>query len=138
MTRPGDDRDVDVDAIPGRVDADGGAAEERPQRSAAAAHLQDAGDLERGQPDHLAHDVAADGQLRAAHETCSRLGSRADSVAVPEAWSANASAMSSGTRFRAIFAATSIPKVTIRRRARPWVMITVPRTPRSGDPPARS
>ena len=46
--------------------------------------------------------------------------------------------MSSGTRVRAIVAATSQAYVTIRRRARPWVMMTVPRTPSKGEPPTTS
>ena len=41
-------------------------------------------------------------------------------------------------RVRAMVAATSQAKPIIRRRARPWVMMTVPRTPSNGEPPARS
>ena len=51
---------------------------------------------------------------------------------------ASDSAMSAGTPVRAVVAATSQAKVTIRRLARPWVMITVPRTPSSGEPPTFS
>ena len=46
--------------------------------------------------------------------------------------------MSAGTPVRAVSAATSQAKPTIRRFARPWVMITAPFTPSSGEPPARS
>ena len=51
---------------------------------------------------------------------------------------ASDSAMSAGTPVRAVRAATSMPYAIIRRRARPWVMITVPRTPSRGDPPTFS
>ena len=46
--------------------------------------------------------------------------------------------MSAGTPVRAVVAATSTAKAIIRRFARPWVMMTVPRTPSSGDPPTFS
>ena len=46
--------------------------------------------------------------------------------------------MSSGIAPGPIAAATPSAKPIIRRFARPWVMITVPFTPRSGDPPNRS
>ena len=55
----------------------------------------------------------------------------------PRASSRSASAMSCGTPVRAVSAATAQANPTIRRRARPWVMITAPFTPRSGEPPAR-
>ena len=42
------------------------------------------------------------------------------------------------TLIRAVSAATWTPYAIIRRLARPWVMITVPRTPSSGEPPTFS
>ena len=55
----------------------------------------------------------------------------AASAAAASRWasSRSASAMSAGTPVRAVLAATAQANPTIRRRARPWVMITAPFTP---------
>ena len=96
--------------------ATGADASNERQAGPAASDAEHARDLERGQADHLAHDVLADGQLGAAHETDSRLGLVGDgralgdpTGALPAASPAKASAMRSGTRVRAIVAATPIP-----------------------------
>ena len=108
----------------------------------------DAGHLECCEADHLGDDGLADGQARGHDAPFDRTAARrrgagpggvADSGSRrAEPAADNDSAMRSGTWARAVRAATSTANMIIRRLARPWVMITVPRTPSSGDPPTRS
>ncbi len=97
--------------------------EEEPAHGrSAAADAHHARDLERGLADEFGDDPSPDRQFVSAHV----------------ASSASASAMSAGTRVRAVVAATSQAYPIMRRLARPWVMMTVPFTPSSGEPPTRS
>src|SRR4051794_16810803 len=139
LARARDDPDLDADATGENLRDDRWSREERTPSGPAAGDPGDTGDLVRGKADHLVDDAPADGQLGAAHEPVSGATDAAAATSGgPLRTGRNASPMSSGTRVRAIVAATATPNPIIRRRARPWVMITVPRTPRSGDPPTRS
>ena len=128
------------DAVVADADRDRRAAEDVAPGRPAAADAQHARDLERGQPDRLADHARADRQVAASR---ARLRSTArrrprTGAASSRRRRASASAIRSGTRVRAVVAPTRTACSIIRRRARPWVMITAPRTPRSGDPPTPS
>src|SRR3990172_5144548 len=123
-----DDPDTDVDLIVVGPDGDRGPAEEGSPLRPTSGDPENAGDLQRGQARHRDDDPATDGQDGPAHAGAS----------AGAASSASAAAMSAGTPVRAVRAATSHANQIIRRFARPCVMITDPRTPRSGPPPTFS
>ncbi len=74
---------------------------------AAASDAGDAGHLEGGEPDELADDAPADGHFRSAHIVPPRSATAGMAPAPRSA--ASESAMSAGTRVRAVVAATSQP-----------------------------
>ena len=126
MTGPGHDPQADADPVLIEADRHGRPAERAPEHGSAAPDPQDPRDLERGHGDEFGDHAATDRQLVVrpvgGHGRCS----------------ASASAMRAGTRVRAVVAATSQANPTMRRFARPWVMMTVPFTPSSMDPPTFS
>src|SRR4051794_32327055 len=128
-----DHGDANENAAVAEADVDGrGEEQPAPQRTGATDAL-DPWHLERRETDHLGDDAATDGESRSAHDAASAGTGSGDDDLPP-----SDSAMSSGTRARAVRAPTSTAYAIIRRFARPWVMITVPLTPSSGEPPTRS
>ena len=130
LARASDHPEAHEDTLVADPDPHRRAGEQTAHWRAATADADDPGDFEGGQPDELGDHLAPDGQLRPCHEAASEARCTGDD--------ANDSAMRPGTFVRAVVAATSQANATIRRRARPWVMMTVPRTPRSGEPPTFS
>jgi len=118
-------------AIVAKLHGNGGAAEDPPPAGTASPDAGYAGHLECREVDELDDHASPDGQLRAAHDASLALADAA-------VFAASDSAINAGTWVRAVVAATSQAKPIMRRRARPWVMITVPRTPSNGEPPVRS
>src|SRR5262245_48275466 len=164
----GDDPQLHDHGVLPDADHDRRSRQEGPPRRTASRDLEHVRDLQRGEAHDLDDDAPPDRQLRRCVEgqrlvglvvhggrrpapgpASTPAGAWTSAVAGSDragegAWAIrsasarSASAMSSGTPVRAVLAATSQPNPIIRRRARPWVMMTAPLTPRSGDPPARS
>src|SRR5450759_4892752 len=144
-----DDHDARLHGTIPQSDPDRSSGEGASPRRAASPDPQDARHLERRPPDHVADDRVADGEPGRGHAGAPAAGGGADDPpgfaaapasdsAAPATGGRNVSPISSGRRARAAAAPTAIACFTIRRFARPWVMITVPRTPSSGDPPRTS
>src|SRR5215203_448715 len=133
----GDEPDGDVDPSVPHPDADRVAGERVTPRGAAAPDAEDPRHLEGGEPHRVADDAGTDGQ--GGHQVASV--ATASSAVLAASWrtpAAIASPIRSATRSRAVVAPTRTACSIMRRFARPWVMITAPRTPRSGDPPTAS
>ena len=116
----------------------GDAAEDVAPAGSAATDPQHARHLEGGQAHGLADDAGTDGQGRR-HGIASAM--TAGAALTPGSSSASpprASPIRSETRSRAVVAPDPDRVLDHPPRARPWVMITAPRTPSSGDPPTTS
>ena len=138
LARTGDEPDGDVDPPVADADPDRRAAERVAPARSAATDPQHARDLEGGEPDGLADDARARRdqrrtsgvglaavRSRPARTRSSRQpgGSGAAAAARPRRAPRRSAR---GTRSRAVVAPTRTACSIIRRRARPWVMITAP------------
>ena len=109
LSGPGDDPQPDEDALVADADRDRRPAEPAPPGRAAAADPRDARDLEGGEADQLVDDAPADGQRGSVHVVASTRRRIATGVGAPppRRRPPSDSAMSAGTRVRAVVAATS-------------------------------
>ena len=127
LSRPSHDPQSDEDAIVANLHGNRRPTQHSAPGRATASDASHAGDLHGGQTNELRDDASTHGQLRADQVAAS----------VPRVAESD-SAIRAGTPVLAVSAATAHANPIMRRLARPWVMITLPRTPSNGDPPARS